>query len=71
MAANPIAADMCNVMETIAALTAQVTAITTQVQNLATTAGNNATATTTASTFAMTPGQLKLKTSLTIVTKVT
>ena len=48
-------------MEAIAALTAQVTAITAQVQNLTTASGNNATVTTTASTFAMTPGEMKVE----------
>lgn len=61
MATNPVPADMQSVMEAIAALTAQVTAITAQVQTLATASGNNATVATTASTFAMTPGQLKVE----------
>ena len=47
-------------MESNAASTVQVMAITTQVQNLATAAGYNATATTTVSTFAMTPRQLRV-----------
>ena len=58
MVDNHIPADMQSMIKTIASLTAQVTAITTQLQNSANAAGNNATATTAASTFAMTPGQL-------------
>ena len=54
--ANPVSADMQSVTEAITALTAHVTAATTQVQTLATAARNNETTTTTASTFAMTPG---------------
>ena len=57
MAANLVSADMQSVMEA----TAEVTAITAQVQNLVTAVGNNATVTTTASTFTMTPGQLKVQ----------
>ena len=57
MVTNPVPADMQSVMEAIAALTAEVTVITAQVQNLVPTVGNNATFTTTASIFAMTPGQ--------------
>ena len=61
MATNPIHADMQSVMKAIAALTTQVTAITAQVQTFATAPGNNSTVATTASTFAMTPGQLKVE----------
>ena len=52
---------MQSVMEATAALTAHVTAITAQVQTFVTALGNNATVTTTTSTFAMTPGQLKVE----------
>ena len=61
MVSNPVPADMQSMMETMAALKEQFSAITTQVQNLDTAAGNNETATTIASTFAMTPGQLKVE----------
>ena len=61
MATNPIPADMQSVMEAIAALTAQVTAITAQVQSLVTASENNATIATTASTFAMTLGQVNIE----------
>ena len=61
MATHPIPTDMQSFMEAIAALAAQVTAITAQVQTLATPSGNNATVTTTVTTIAMTPGQLKVE----------
>lgn len=61
MAANPVPADMQDVIEVIVALTAQVLAVTTQVQNLAIAAGNNAITITTASAFAMTTSHLKVE----------
>ena len=60
MATNPVPADMQSLIEAIAALKAQATAIITQVQSFATNTGINATTITTASTFAMTPGQQKV-----------
>ena len=61
MAVNPVLANMRSVIETITCFTTYVTANTAQVQTLVTAAGINATVTTTASTFAITPGQLKVK----------
>ena len=60
MAANPVPADMQNVMEAIVTLTTQVTAIITKAQNLATAVGNNTTVTTTALSFVMIQGKLKV-----------
>ena len=48
-------------VEAIAALTAQITVIITQVKNLASTARNNPAATTSASTYVMTTGQMKVE----------
>ena len=60
MATYLVSANM-SVMEANAALTALVTTITAQVQTLVTASRNNTTVTTTASSFLMIPGQLKVE----------
>ena len=52
---------MPSMMEATSALSAQITAMNIKIQNLATVAGDNAAVATSASTFAMTPGQLKVE----------